>query len=76
MTNDNHGAEKNRGAWRTRAGLIVGACLLVAVVAVVGFRRWNAPKAEENQFHKVKRGDLLISVVEGGALKADRKSVV
>jgi HlyD family secretion protein len=50
--------------------------LLVAVAAIVGFRKWSAPEAETQQFHKVKRGDMLISVVEGGALKAVKEAII
>jgi len=45
-------------------------------IAIVGFRKWTAPKVEENQFYRVKRGDMLISVVEGGALKAVKESII
>ncbi len=48
----------------------------MAIGGFVGFRKWNAPKVEENQFYKVKRGDMLISVVEGGALKAVKESII
>lgn len=71
MTNNNNG----RRTWR-RIGLIAGGVLLVAIVAAVGIRRWSAPEKEESQFYKVKRGDMLISVVEGGALKAVKESVI
>src|SRR6185295_20335960 len=76
MTNNNNGAEKARRAWRRRISMVAGAGLLITIAAVAGFRKWNAPKAEENQFYKVKRSDMLISVVEGGALKAVKESVI
>src|SRR5262245_60810461 len=74
MTNDNNGPEKGRRALR-RVGVVLVAGLLVASAALVGFRKWNAPKVEENQFYKVKRSDMLISVVAGGALKAVKASI-
>ncbi|HTD68185.1 MAG TPA: efflux RND transporter periplasmic adaptor subunit, partial [Candidatus Limnocylindria bacterium] len=75
MTKNNNGPEKSRGVGR-RIGIITGAGLLIATAAVFGFRKWSAPEVEENQFHKVKRGDMLISVVEGGALKAVKESII
>ena len=75
MTNNNNGAEKKR-ATMLRVGAIVAGALLIAIAAIVGFRKWSAPKAEAQQFFKVKRGDMLISVVEGGALKAVKESII
>lgn len=75
MTNKSNGAEnKPRVSWRV--GAIGAVALLVVVGGIVGFRKWNAPEVQENQFHKVKRGDMLISVVEGGALKAVKEAVI
>ncbi len=56
--------------------LFLLAGLLIACAAFVGIRKWTAPAVEENQFYKVKRGDMLISVVEGGALKAVKESII
>jgi HlyD family secretion protein len=75
MTNNNNGPEKKRRVL-LRGGVILVAGLLIATGAIVGFRKWNAPKVEQNQFYKVKRGDMLISVVEGGALKAVKESII
>lgn len=55
--------------------------LLAAVIAVVGlgllfFRPWASAPEKENSWHTVRRGDLLISVVEGGALKAVKESII
>ncbi len=75
MIKNNNGAEKKRGTM-VRVGVIVSAGLLLATGAFVGFRKWNAPKVERNEFYKVKRGDMLISVVEGGALKAVKESII
>jgi len=74
MTDANNEAQKRPRAFR-RAGLIA-AGLLLCVAGFAGFRKWTAPEAEQNQFHKVKRGDMLISVVEGGALKAVKESII
>src|SRR6266545_2025657 len=74
MANNDIGQTKSRRAFR-RAGLIV-AGLAVCAAGFAGFRKWTAPEAEQNQFHKVKRGDMLISVVEGGALKAVKESII
>ncbi|MBM3837937.1 MAG: HlyD family efflux transporter periplasmic adaptor subunit [Verrucomicrobia bacterium] len=50
--------------------------LILLIVAFVGIRRWTTPPPVEQQFHTVKRGDMLISVVEGGALKAVNESII
>ena len=52
------------------------AGLVLAGAAVVTLRKWGAHEVEENQFYRVKRGDMLISVVEGGALKAVKESII
>jgi HlyD family secretion protein len=75
MKNDSHGPEKARRPWRRIGGFVV-AGLLMGAGAVVGFRKWSTPEVKENQFYKVKRGDMLISVVEGGALKAVKESII
>ena len=75
MTNNNNGSEKSHRAGR-RISMILMAGLLIATTAFVGIRKWTAPKVEENQFYKVKRGDMLISIVEGGALKAVKESII
>src|SRR6185503_5546420 len=75
MKNDKNGAEKAAPPWR-RIGGFVAAGVLICAAAFAGFRKWGAREVEENQFHKVKRGDMLISVVEGGALKAVKESII
>src|SRR6185436_15616696 len=50
--------------------------LLLVVAAFFGIRKWTAPPVVENAFHTVKRGDMLISIVEGGALKAVNESII
>src|SRR5215207_762493 len=71
MTNNNNGQQKafRRGAW-------IVAAVAICAAALIAFRKWSAPQAEQNQFHKVRRGDMLISVVEGGALKAVKESII
>ncbi|HTG44697.1 MAG TPA: hypothetical protein VK633_09210, partial [Verrucomicrobiae bacterium] len=74
MKSDNNEAGERPGISR-RAGLIALALVLCAA-AFLGFKKWNAPEAERHQFHKVKRGDMLISIVEGGALRAVKESII
>jgi HlyD family secretion protein len=75
MTNDNNALKKPRSA-RPRVGIIVAAGVLVCAAGLVAFRKWTAAPPEQTQFHKVKRGDLLISIVEGGALRAVKESII
>lgn len=75
MSNETTSHEKSAAPTK-RIGIIAVVALLVCAVAVFGYRKWTAPKAEEMQFYKVKRGDMLISVVEGGALRAVKESVI
>jgi HlyD family secretion protein len=74
MTSPNNEQQRRRSNYR-RAGLIAAAVVL-CVAGVIGYRKWTAPEAEQNQFHKVKRGDMLISIVEGGALRAVKESII
>lgn len=74
MANNNSSAEKHRRS--RRIGVIAGVALVLAVAGFIGVRQWNRPLVQENQFHKVRRGDMLISVVEGGALKAVKESII
>jgi HlyD family secretion protein len=75
MINDNNALEKPRNL-RRRVGILLGAGVLVCVVAFWGFRKWSAAAPELTQFHKVKRADMLISIVEGGALRAVKESII
>jgi HlyD family secretion protein len=59
---------------RPAAAAVVG--LLLVVVVFFAIRKWTAPAAVQNAFHTVKRGDMLISIVEGGALKAVNESII
>ena len=74
-SNPSSKSEVSPGAAR-RYRLLAVAALLLGVGAYLGFQRWRAPAPEVNQFHKVRRGDLLISIVEGGALKAVKESII
>ena len=76
MTNNNNGPGQARTGLGRRAILFLVAGLLIATAAFFGIRKWSAPEVEANQFYKVKRGDMLISVVEGGALKAVKESII
>jgi HlyD family secretion protein len=76
MTNANNTPQKEEKSFVPRIGLILGAVLLVCAIGFFGFRKWNAPAPEQNEFYKVKRGDMLISIVEGGALKAVKESII
>src|SRR6187401_1452289 len=75
MTIDNNSPEKGQKSFR-RLGLILGAVLLTCIIAIVAFRKFSRPPPEQTQFFKVKRGDMLMSVVEGGALKAVKESII
>jgi HlyD family secretion protein len=59
-----------------KPALIALIALVLASGAFFGFRKWNAPAPVQNQFYRVKRGDMLISIVEGGALKAVKESII
>lgn len=59
-----------------RKGLIAVVSLVVMIAGVVAFRQWTAPPPVENEYYTVKRGDMLISIVEGGALKALNESII
>ncbi len=75
MTSDNNGSKQGRRNTQ-RIGVIFVAALLIATGVFVGFRKWNEPQTATQEFYTVKRGDMVISVVEGGALKAVKESVI
>src|SRR5688500_20124618 len=75
MTGDNNGRDNARKGF-PRLPLILIAALAICAAAFFGFRKWNSPPPEQNQFYQVKRSDMLISVVEGGALKAVKESII
>src|SRR6185436_5625112 len=72
MTSNNN--NKPQRPWKRAA--LIAAVAVVCVAGFLGFRRWSAPATEQAQFHKVKRGDMLISIVEGGALRAVKESII
>ncbi|MBI4657555.1 MAG: biotin/lipoyl-binding protein [Verrucomicrobia bacterium] len=59
-----------------RPGLTAALGLLLLIVGFFTFREWTAPAPVENQYHTVKRSDIMISIVEGGALRAVTESVI
>src|SRR5688572_16987954 len=75
MTVNHNGSEKGQKSYR-RLGIILGAGLLLCIIGIVAFRKLSQPPPEQAQFFRVKRGDMLISVVEGGALKAVKESII
>jgi len=75
MTNENNSRERPRRV-RSRVGIIAVAGVLVCGAGFLGIRKWTAVAPEPTQFHKVKRGDMLISIVEGGALRAVKESII
>jgi HlyD family secretion protein len=76
MTNNNNGEEKAREPFWGRRGAILAAVAVCAIAGYFGFKKWTAAPREENQFFRVKRGDMVISIVEGGALKAVKESII
>src|SRR6185503_12664531 len=76
MTNDKNNPRERPRSVRSRVGVIVVAGVLVCGAGFLGIRKWTAVAPEQTQFHKVKRGDMLISIVEGGALRAVRESII
>lgn len=59
-----------------RPGLNVALGLLLLFAAFFGIRKWTASAPVQNQFYTAKRGDMLISVLEGGALKAVKEAII
>src|SRR6185503_9194059 len=59
-----------------RPGLNVALGLLLLFAAFIGIRKWTASAPVQNQFHTARRGDMLISVLEGGALKAVKEAII
>ena len=59
-----------------RPGATAAFALVLVLAAFFTFRKWTTPPPVENQFYTVKRSDMLISVVEGGALKAVNEAII
>lgn len=70
----NESASRGKQTYRRLALIVAGLVLCAGGFIMV--RKWTAPAPEQNQFYKVKRGDMLISVVEGGALRAVKESLI
>ena len=75
MTKENNELEKTPRRGK-RLGVIAAVGLALCLAAYWGYRKWSAPPPEQAQFYKVKRGDMMISIVEGGALKAVKESII
>lgn len=67
-----HGARH----WVQNRPLVAGLALAAVVLAGLAAQRWFKPEVVANEVHVVKKGDLLISVVEGGALRAVNESII
>lgn len=75
MTSDNNGVMHERKTV-PRLAMVAAAGLAVCAAGFFLFRSWSAPDEKPTEFFKVKRGDMLISIVEGGALKAVKESSI
>ncbi len=63
--------------WARRRPILAAAVGLVAVVVLaVVFYSASRPPAQQFTFYEVKRGDFLISIVEGGTLQAVNEQVI
>ena len=59
-----------------RPALTATLGLALVVAAFYAFKEWTKPPPVENQYYTVKRGDMLVSIVEGGALKAVTEAII
>jgi HlyD family secretion protein len=76
MTTANSSSKSFR-QWIAKRRALAAICAIIAVGAVAyAIIHFTKPAPVESAFHTVKRGDMLISVVEGGALKAVNESII
>lgn len=59
-----------------KTGLMILAGVVVLAVGLLLARKFTAPEVVQNEYYKVRRGDMLISIVEGGALKAVKEAII
>jgi HlyD family secretion protein len=67
--------ERVTGYIRARPAWVIGGVLVALVVGVM-FYTASRPAKEATSYYEVRRGDFLISVVEGGSIEALREVVV
>jgi HlyD family secretion protein len=68
--------ERVFGYCRNRVGRIVGGVIVVAVVIAGVIFSTREAKPAPTSFYEVRRGDFLVSIVEGGSLEAVREVAV
>ena len=69
--------QKSIRQWILKRPALAGAVAIVVLAAAgLAIRQFTKTAPKQNMFHTVRRGDLLISVVEGGALKAVNESII
>ena len=56
--------------------LFFGGVALAGLVAVVLLARTVRPSRPELSYYPVKRGDLMISIVEGGTIEAVKEEII
>lgn len=61
---------------RKNRALASVAAILLIVASAMAIRSLTRTAPVQNAFHTVKRSDMLISIVEGGALKAVNESII
>jgi HlyD family secretion protein len=71
MTSSNKPSAAAIPAHQSRRRLWVGAALLIAVAGTIVFFTGGESNAiESSRFHQVKRGNMLVSIIEGGTLRS------
>ena len=61
---------------KKRPVLVVGGVLALGAAVAFGLRNFTKPPPVQATYHTAKRGDMLISIIEGGALKAMNESSI